>query len=113
MAYQEVKTLSCLGFGVVEEQFKKQLKSVLDNIQNKSTEPKASRGINISITFKPTEDRESSEIIVKAVSRLAPVREDKLSVRFDLNKEGEMVLTQKEPENQLELFENKERRMAK
>lgn len=68
-------TLNGLSNGALQEVFDRELANVLENIQDTNTSPKAVRKITMSIEFKPHETRDIANVVLKADSKLAPVKE--------------------------------------
>jgi len=65
MGFKDVKGLSDISNGVVEEQFAKEWETVLFNIADPSTEPKAKRKITIEIAISPNENRSTAVVSMK------------------------------------------------
>lgn len=64
-------SLETVGGGVAHELFERELKNVLENIDDINTLPKDKRVINLQITFQPTEQRDAGMISVICSSKLA------------------------------------------
>lgn len=70
----ELLTLANLGNGGAAEQFEEEMVRVLENILDPNTPATDKRQIVIKVTFKPSADRDSSEITVDTAVKLASVR---------------------------------------
>lgn len=68
-------TLNGLSGGVLQELFERELVKVTENIQDENTPPKTTRKITLEIEFRPHESREIADVSLKAVAKLAPVKE--------------------------------------
>lgn len=81
-----------LAGGAVEERFHQELEKVLANIMDPNTDGKAVRGLNISIKFKPTEERRSMPTVEFQIApKLAPVKNIKTAILIDEDLNGKVV----------------------
>ena len=62
-----------IGGGVVKELFKRELDKICENIDDVNTNAKDTRVITLKISIKPSEDRSTADVSVKAMSSLAGV----------------------------------------
>ena len=83
----EIK-LESLADGSISERFKQELAKVLVNIADPNTEAKTTRKINISLTIKPNDNRETAEVSISANSTLAPHKEVMTTIIMDRDNEG-------------------------
>ena len=67
-------TLEGINRGAAEELFQRELKAVLQNINDPSTKADGARTITIEIAIKPNMEREMGVLEVKAKSKLEPAR---------------------------------------
>ena len=75
MAVQRpIKSLSELMDGGVEERFNFEMDKIWQNVQDPNTDPKAKREINIKITVRPNERRDSADFDVSVIPKLAPFK---------------------------------------
>jgi len=63
-----------IGGGVLKELFKRELDKVCENIDDINTNAKDARVITLKISLKPSEDRTTADVSVKAISSLAGVK---------------------------------------
>ena len=97
-----------IGGGVLKELFERELEKVCENIDDINTNAKDTRVITLKISIKPSEDRSTGDISVKAASSLAGVKahcstihlpklgEKRTAYIHDV-KQGEFDLTQPTP----------------
>lgn len=71
--YKKV-TVANIGGGVIDELFKRELQKVCENIDDINTNAKDTRIITIKVSIKPTEDRTTADVSVKATASLAGVK---------------------------------------
>lgn len=64
--------LTTLADGAAVELFDRDLKQVLDNIQDPNTNPETARTITITVTLKPGKARDVAKISVDCKAKLAP-----------------------------------------
>lgn len=106
---KDVKCISDLNFGAVDEQFERAWNELLRNVSDPATEAKCKREIVITVAVVPSEDRNMANTKLEVKTKLAPVKGDVGSVMFDFDEKGRMVARTHEAENQGELFlEDKE-----
>jgi len=63
-----------IGGGVIKELFKRELDRVCENIDDINCNAKDTRVITLKIAIKPSEDRTTADVSVKAMSNLACVK---------------------------------------
>ena len=66
----EKVNLSNIGGGVANELFLRELETVLENMADINTDPKAAREINIKFKFVPNTRRDAGEVEVRCNSKL-------------------------------------------
>lgn len=99
-----------LARGAVMEQVNNEMSRVMANILDPNTEPKATRKLTITLTFKPDESREIVATTAQAKATLAPVKPVAASIIVASGKDGKPVaaeLTKHDP-NQMTIFEEPE-----
>lgn len=69
--------------GALAEQLNTELQKVLDNIYDPNTEPKKTRKLTLTLTFKPSENRGVSDVGIVSKSTLAPVKAVKTNIIID------------------------------
>ena len=103
MQTKEVKSLDELMGGAVSERFAGEMKRVLQNILDPNTDAKKARKIQITVTVKPNENRNSAEFHVEAKSTLAAPLPVSTSVYIGKDKDGSVIaeeVTQEMPGTQ-------------
>lgn len=101
--YRKVASLSDVNGGAADEIFARELRKVIDNVMDASTDATAKRSITLTIELTPTDDRETMGVTVKSKVSLAPVRDDKGSMRLTLSDDGRSVqatVRNKEPKQE-------------
>lgn len=81
-------SLETLKDGAALELVNNELVSVLENILDPNTDPKATRKIQLELVFKPGEDREAGKVTIKCKSCLAPTADIDATVFFGRDSEG-------------------------
>lgn len=89
MQLREV-TIQGLGGGVIPELFQDELEKVLADIDNPNKPADKIRRITLTIEFKPTENRQSAMVIVRAKSTLPETKPAMSPVH--LAKEGKRLV---------------------
>ncbi|MBQ3326535.1 MAG: hypothetical protein IJG86_01955 [Clostridia bacterium] len=96
MAVQRpIKSLSELMDGGVEERFNFEMDKIWQNVQDPNTDPKAKREINIKITVRPNERRDSADFDVSVIPKLAPFKPLSKTVTLQFNGDGSVVATER------------------
>jgi len=96
MAVQRpIKSLSELMDGGVEERFNVEMDKIWQNVQDPNTDPKAKREINIKITVKPNERRDSADFDVSVIGKPAPFKPLSKTVTLQFNGDGSVVATER------------------
>lgn len=103
--YEKV-TLSNFGNGGMEELFQVALQKVLADIQDVNSKPDAKRGIDITIIFKPNEERREIVAAFQVREKIANARgAGTLLFTGNLKKDGRFVATEYNP-RQMRLSES-------
>lgn len=90
-------SLETLADGAAPELFQRELRRVLENIQDPNTDPEKNRRIRLDVTFEPAEGRGEGRVTVKASSKLAPSETDGRTVYFG-EKDGRLAAAHYDPE---------------
>lgn len=113
MALKEIKTVSDLNYGAVNEQFAKAWDQLVENMLDPSTKAKEARSIVITIKVVPSEDRSMALTEVDVKTKLAPIMTDSGSFILDTDDTGRIIAKTGEPENQGLLFGDEQKQIAK
>lgn len=62
-------SLATVAGGAAVELFDRELRIVLDNIQDPNTEAEAVRKVTLEVLIKPTKDRESAAVLLKVTGK--------------------------------------------
>ncbi|MPW26235.1 hypothetical protein GC105_10590 [Alkalibaculum sp. M08DMB] len=84
--------LSEIAKGALEEQFEVEFQSLLENIADLNTEPKAARKITITLTVKPAESRNIADITFQTKASLVPSKSISTNVYIDKDKSGKIIV---------------------
>lgn len=79
-------TLAEIDNGGAEELFARELRQVMQNIDDPSTDPTAKRKITLEIEFTPNQNRDMGVVEISAKSKMAPARSTGSS--FVLRRQG-------------------------
>lgn len=109
MAMKDVKTVSDLNYGAVDEQFSRAWDSLIENMLDPATEAKQTRTLTITVKVTPSEDRFTATTEVKVETKLAPIMKDYGSFVLDANENGRMVARTYEAEDQGVLFTSEDK----
>jgi len=104
MAMKDVKTVSDLNYGAVDEQFGKAWEALIQNMLDPATEAKRTRTLTITVKVTPSEDRNMAQTEVDVKTSLAPIKKDSGSFILDTDQEGRIVARTYEAEEQGVLF---------
>ena len=88
--------------GVIPEMFERELKRVLEDIDDPNTSPKKLREINIKIALRPDENRETCAFGVSVTSKICGVRPQS-SILFLVRRGGRLQAFQSDP-RQMDAF---------
>lgn len=102
--YKHVTKLGDVNNGAADEIFARELRKVIDNVMDASTDATAKRTITLTVELTPTEDRETMGVTVKSKVSLAPVRDDRGSMRLSLDDDGKVVATVKDKDPKQQEF---------
>lgn len=69
---RQIIDLNEFAGGALAERFNQELQKVLNNIDDRNTDPKKARSVNVVVTFKGDEKRDVVNVEVKASSKLEP-----------------------------------------
>lgn len=94
-AQRPIKSLSELMDGGVEERFNVEMNKIWANVQDPNTDPKAKREIQIKITVKPNERRDSADFDVQVIGKPAPFKPLSKTVTLQFNTDGSVVATER------------------
>lgn len=72
-----------LAGGALKERLNSELEKVLENISDPNTKDTKVRKLNISISFKPSEERDLAEVSIETKSLLAPAMPSKTKILID------------------------------
>ena len=90
-----IKSLSDLMDGGVEERFNTAIAEVWENIYDPNTEARKTREVNIKVKITPNERRDSCDVRVSVVPKLAPKVELTQTVMLNLNADGSIIATER------------------
>jgi hypothetical protein len=107
--YRQVASI--IDIGAIDEQFKRGLAKVIDNIADPATEATAKRKITITVAIRPTEDRVNAATEISVKTDLAAVKSDKGSMSFEVTGEGVQAFV-KTPTVQPDLFIKNDRMVS-
>lgn len=93
--FGNLKDLSRLMGGAVQERWEDALGRMTRNILDPNTEPRRARKITMVLTIKPTESRDGGEMSFDVKESFAPPTPVKQSVFFDQTDDGTIYATQK------------------
>lgn len=93
--FGNLKDLSRLMGGAVQERWEDALGRMTRNILDPNTEPGRARKITMVLTIKPTESRDGGEMSFDVKESFAPPTPVKQSVFFDQTDDGTIYATQK------------------
>lgn len=71
---EQLADLATIGAGATAEKFQAELRTVLANIKDPNTDPKAKRKIVLEFTFYPDQERETVMVAITASSRLGATK---------------------------------------
>lgn len=77
-----VANLVSICGGAAEEVFQREMKRMLENIKDPSTDPDKKRKIILEFSFEPLADRSGAEVVFACTSKLAGVEATKGNVFF-------------------------------
>lgn len=81
-----------LAGGALKERLNTELEKVLENIADPNTKDTKTRKLNISISFKPNEERDLAEVSIEAKTVLAPAAPSKTKIIIDRDLESGKVV---------------------
>lgn len=93
--FGNLKDLSRLMGGAVQERWEDALGRMTRNILDPNTEPRRARKITMVLTIKPTESRDGGEMSFDVKESFAPPTPVKQSVFFDQTDDGTIYAMQK------------------
>lgn len=67
------KNILELGYSQIFELVEMHMQSIIENINNPNTDPKAKRGLTIKLSFKTDEERQNIQMESKVEPKLAPI----------------------------------------
>jgi len=91
-------SLMNMGRGVAEEKFTDELAKVILNIIDPNTDHKIKRQIDLTVKFKPNEERDQVSISVQAKSTLAPAKATESIVFVGVDNRGNPLAEEWNPE---------------
>ncbi len=97
-------SLDTLGQGAAVEMFNEELKKVLENILDVNTKATTTRAVTLTVTIKPDENRNYSNAVIEAKSKVAPVKGVGLPIYVGRHG-GQAVATERDT-RQLEFKDN-------
>ena len=80
-----------LARGAVVEQFDYELQKTLDNIMDLNTDASKARKITISVSIKPSKNRNTATVAVQTKSTLVPVSPLETNIMMDRDSTGHIV----------------------
>ena len=80
-------TLVTIGNGAAVELFDREFQEVLANIADPNTDAKTPRKITITVTIKPSDDREMAAAAIQVASKLATAKPAPVHLYFGLDGE--------------------------
>lgn len=83
--------LTEMARGAILEQFEIEMEKVLKNIIDPNTDPKKARKIQLTVQFKPTEDRDIAYIQAQAKSTLVPSKPIGTQIVIDQDVDGSIL----------------------
>lgn len=95
-------TLTTIAGGAIDELFKKEFETVVNNIADINAPAKATRKITIEVVIKPTDDRDMGSVEVRCHSKIASTKPVAASMFF-AKEGGKPVAYQNDPK-QPDLF---------
>lgn len=91
---QRISKLDDLMNGAMTERFNRELSSVMRNIQDPNTDPKAKRKITITLEFAPNERRDMANLKMDITSKLAASMAITQAVFLHVDDEGNASATE-------------------
>jgi hypothetical protein len=89
-------TLDTIGSGALSELFDAELARVLANIADPNTDEKAKRTISITVSFKPSGQRDSAAVELTCASKLAGIQ--KVATQVFMGKHlGKLIAVENDP----------------
>jgi hypothetical protein len=89
-------SLETIAGGALKELFQAELTRVLENITDINTDPQQKRSITVNVEFKPGAKRETADVKVKCVSKLAGLMTVNTQV-FMGKQNGKLVAVENDP----------------
>lgn len=84
--------IATIAQGALVEQVDSEIKRVLNNIIDPNTDALKKRKITVTIEFKPTEDRDISDINFTAKSTLVPAKPISTRIVFEKDSRGNIAM---------------------
>lgn len=83
--------LSSFADGAVAERFNIELEKVLENISDPNTDPKKTRKLTLTLSFKADEERDITSVGVQAKTSLAPAKDIQTKIVMDRGGDGKVI----------------------
>lgn len=97
-------SLATVAGGAAMELFDRELRLVLDNIQDPNTEAEAVREVTLKLQIKPTKDRESAAVLLKVSGKSSGTKPVADLVYMGM-RHGKLVAVTKDP-SQPDMFDS-------
>lgn len=96
-------SLATVAGGAAVELFDRELRLVLDNIQDPNTDAESVREVNLKLQIKPTKDRESAAVLLKVTGKSSGTKPIADLVYMGI-RHGRLVAVTKDP-SQSDMFD--------
>ena len=89
-------TLDTIGGGALAELFAVELARILANIADPNMDAKAKRSMTLTVTFKPSRDRDVADVALTCTSKLAGIQTVAAQVFLGKHK-GQLIAVESDP----------------
>lgn len=104
MAITNKVSLATMGGGAVIERFNYELAKVMKNIGDINTKATEPRTVTLTVTIKPNESRDFTNVNVNVKSKLASIKSQDISFHL-IEQDGELVALEYNPKQERLAFE--------
>lgn len=78
-------TIATLANGTLDERFQVAMRDLIANVQDLNTPAKAKRSIRMTVEVKPSNDRDSAQVLIGVETKLAPMQPQETTLHFVRN----------------------------